>query len=425
MEKKTIGLFLCALRKASGLTQRQLAEKLNVSDKAVSRWERDECAPDLTLIPVLAEIYGVTSDEILRGQRNNPDATNRAADSIKADKQRKHLLSRTMSKFCIHSVISVGIAIIGLILISICNFELHEAAIAFLLGAILFAVSIFAQITFTISDFSSIQDDEWTDLSLVNSKGIILLSTESIISLLCILFTGTIPLAGKSHEVVSLFTCVHEGIPYVLVTAAACVVACLVINLVVFRRISSRKNGLRIICTGIASFLLIGLLIGQVFLNTSLMHNRHLYAPCDKFTTLKAFQIRIEKEFAPDGSSMSKYRPLADGYIYKIHGTDETIILKNSDIHKQLIEKDVPSGYYDGDHFIADYGYEFQHLNRNIVYYELSDGDEIVPIYTFTVDQLEVANQIVLSRLFQYSILYLIPIILTISIYLILRRKFA
>ena len=69
MEQKTIGSFIAVLRKANGLTQRELAEKLNVSDKAVSRWERDECAPDLTLIPVLAEIFGVTSDELLRGER--------------------------------------------------------------------------------------------------------------------------------------------------------------------------------------------------------------------------------------------------------------------------------------------------------------------------------------------------------------------
>jgi transcriptional regulator with XRE-family HTH domain len=40
MEKKSMGSFLTALRKASGLTQKQLAEKLNVSDKAVSRWEQ-------------------------------------------------------------------------------------------------------------------------------------------------------------------------------------------------------------------------------------------------------------------------------------------------------------------------------------------------------------------------------------------------
>ena len=60
----SIGGFIAALRKANGLTQKQLAEKLNVSDKAVSRWERDECALDLSLIPVIAEIFGITSDEL-------------------------------------------------------------------------------------------------------------------------------------------------------------------------------------------------------------------------------------------------------------------------------------------------------------------------------------------------------------------------
>ncbi len=57
MEAKTMGSFLAALRKAAGMTQRELAERLHVSDKAVSRWERDECAPDLALLPVLAEIF--------------------------------------------------------------------------------------------------------------------------------------------------------------------------------------------------------------------------------------------------------------------------------------------------------------------------------------------------------------------------------
>ena len=69
MEKKTIGAFIAALRKANGLTQKQLADKLCVSDKAVSRWERDETLPDLMLIPVIAGI----SYEIIRlaGNSNN------------------------------------------------------------------------------------------------------------------------------------------------------------------------------------------------------------------------------------------------------------------------------------------------------------------------------------------------------------------
>ena len=45
MEKMTIGKFIAALRRAHGMTQKELGEKLYVSDKTVSRWERDECTP--------------------------------------------------------------------------------------------------------------------------------------------------------------------------------------------------------------------------------------------------------------------------------------------------------------------------------------------------------------------------------------------
>ena len=66
MEKKTIGTFIAVLRKANGMTQQELADKLNISNKAVSRWERNECAPDISLIPALAEIFDVTCDELLK-----------------------------------------------------------------------------------------------------------------------------------------------------------------------------------------------------------------------------------------------------------------------------------------------------------------------------------------------------------------------
>ena len=69
MEKKSIGSFISVLRRANGMTQADLAEKLFVSDKTVSRWERDESTPDLTLLPVIADLFGVTIDELLRGQR--------------------------------------------------------------------------------------------------------------------------------------------------------------------------------------------------------------------------------------------------------------------------------------------------------------------------------------------------------------------
>ena len=72
MEKRSIGGFIAALRKANGMTQKDLAERLNVSDKTVSRWERDEGSPDLSVIPVIAEIFDITCDELLRGERKSP-----------------------------------------------------------------------------------------------------------------------------------------------------------------------------------------------------------------------------------------------------------------------------------------------------------------------------------------------------------------
>ncbi len=69
MEKKTMGSFLSALRRAQGMTQQEVADRLLVSNRAVSRWERDETVPDITLLPAIADLFGVTVDELLRGER--------------------------------------------------------------------------------------------------------------------------------------------------------------------------------------------------------------------------------------------------------------------------------------------------------------------------------------------------------------------
>lgn len=77
LDKQKFGAFLAERRKALGLTQRQLAERLFVSNKAVSKWERGISIPDVSLLIPLAEALGVTVTELLEGQRLEAPAQER------------------------------------------------------------------------------------------------------------------------------------------------------------------------------------------------------------------------------------------------------------------------------------------------------------------------------------------------------------
>lgn len=64
--KKTFGAMIAQLRKDNNMTQAELAEKMGVTDKAVSKWERDLSFPDVSSIPKLAEIFGVSVDTLMQ-----------------------------------------------------------------------------------------------------------------------------------------------------------------------------------------------------------------------------------------------------------------------------------------------------------------------------------------------------------------------
>ena len=66
MNKQTLGTTISSLRKEKEMTQLELAEKMNVTDKAVSKWERDLSCPDVNTLPRLAEIFDVSVDELMQ-----------------------------------------------------------------------------------------------------------------------------------------------------------------------------------------------------------------------------------------------------------------------------------------------------------------------------------------------------------------------
>lgn len=67
LQPNKVGTYIAALRKAKGMTQADLAERLNLSFQAVSKWERGECLPDAGILLELADVLNTTADSLLRG----------------------------------------------------------------------------------------------------------------------------------------------------------------------------------------------------------------------------------------------------------------------------------------------------------------------------------------------------------------------
>lgn len=80
MDQQKIGGFIAALRKEKEWTQAQLGERLGVTNKTVSRWERGHYLPDISLMPALCEELGISLNELLSGERLNDDSFREAAD---------------------------------------------------------------------------------------------------------------------------------------------------------------------------------------------------------------------------------------------------------------------------------------------------------------------------------------------------------
>ena len=68
MDTIKTGGYLAALRKDAGMTQQEVADRLGVSNKTISKWESGGGFPDIAILPALAELYGVTADDILAGE---------------------------------------------------------------------------------------------------------------------------------------------------------------------------------------------------------------------------------------------------------------------------------------------------------------------------------------------------------------------
>ena len=134
MDKNATGRFIAELRKQKGFTQKELAEKLMVTDKAISRWETGKGLPDTSLLKPLGDVLGVSVTELLSGKKIEEVDMKERADNI-------ILEALNYSKRMLASVIGTILFIIGIAFIISPLFLVSQSYI-WTLGLIIVAIAI-------------------------------------------------------------------------------------------------------------------------------------------------------------------------------------------------------------------------------------------------------------------------------------------
>lgn len=111
MDQARIGAFIQQMRKEIGMTQKELAEKLNMSDKTISKWETGKGLPDVSLLPSLCQILNININELLVGEKLPPDELSKKAEDNTLSLLRENYHSKRGNIFAI--VIGICVLFIG------------------------------------------------------------------------------------------------------------------------------------------------------------------------------------------------------------------------------------------------------------------------------------------------------------------------
>ncbi|MCH5167727.1 MAG: helix-turn-helix domain-containing protein [Erysipelotrichales bacterium] len=144
MNLEKIGKFISERRKDKSLTQEQLAEKLGISDRAISKWERGLCLPDASIMIPLCEILGINVNELLSGEMiSNKDYDKKAEENLYEMALREEQANKKMMMYEIVIGLMSTITFLTIIFVSAYLIENTTAQIIlFVLAFVLFITGI-------------------------------------------------------------------------------------------------------------------------------------------------------------------------------------------------------------------------------------------------------------------------------------------
>ncbi len=140
MEQNMIGKFISTCRKEKGFTQMQLAEKLNITNRAVSKWETGKSMPDASIMLELCEILGITVNELLSGERIKMEDYKKKAEENLIELQAKK--EKAQKDFDFLSKILIPVFLLFFVLNMVLNFYFPEKNYNGLLGFASFIIAV-------------------------------------------------------------------------------------------------------------------------------------------------------------------------------------------------------------------------------------------------------------------------------------------
>ena len=141
IDQARTGAFISARRKDKGLTQVQLAEKLGITDRAVSKWERGLCLPDASLMIPLCQILGISVNELLLGQYSEDGGSQRCSDELIVElRGREEETNRRLMRIEKSVGALAVVAFLALLLIAVFVASAFSTAIGTVIGIAAFAI---------------------------------------------------------------------------------------------------------------------------------------------------------------------------------------------------------------------------------------------------------------------------------------------
>ncbi len=184
MNQIDTGKFIASCRKEKGLTQAQLAEKLNITDRAVSKWETGKCMPDSSIMLELCNILNVTVNELLSGERIEMNNYEEKVSENLIELKRKD--ENNMNKNTIISIIYTITMVIGILVCCICDVAIS--------GTLTWSLITLSSILITwIASFPVI---------LLGKKGVLV----AMVAVSILILPFTLPLITKAADAPRLLT---------------------------------------------------------------------------------------------------------------------------------------------------------------------------------------------------------------------------